>query len=69
MSGSKIMPEIEIMISYGIILGDNYLELFKKPCTIVIKVVSMKEGNSLKLCLSVQASDHFVATVLIELNG
>lgn len=68
MSGSKIMPEIEIMISYGI-LGDNYLELFKKHCTIVIKVVSMKEGNSLKLCLSVQASDHFVATVLIELNG
>lgn len=63
------MPEIEIMISYGIILGDNYLELFKKPCTIVIKVVSLKEGNSLKLCLFAQASDHFVATVLIELNG
>lgn len=69
MSGNKIIPEIEIMISYGIILGDNYLELFKKPCTIVIKVVSLKEGNSLKLCLSAQVSDHFLATVLIELNG
>lgn len=37
------MPETDIMILYGITLSDNYLELLNKPCTIVTKIVSMKE--------------------------